>query len=80
MAAMENVERNYVWSVQCHRKLEDGRRSIGKIVNWLDSASSRGFLQKAGRRTFWTSWSRSGKEGKESIVKFVWTNRNLKGN
>ena len=79
MAAIENVEISYAWFVQCHMKLDNGKRSIGRIVSWLDSTSSWGFRQKAWRRTFWISWSRL-ERGKESIAKFFWTNRNLKGN
>ena len=68
---MEKVERSYAWFVQCHEKLQDERRSIGRIAIWLDSASSWGFRQRAWRRTFWISWSRSEKGGKESIAKFL---------
>ena len=33
MAAMEKVKGSYDLSIQCHRKIKDGRRWIGKIVN-----------------------------------------------
>ena len=29
---------------------------------------------------FWSFWSKSEKEGRESIVKLFWKNRNLQGN
>ena len=64
MAAMEKVERSYAWSIQWHKKLQDGRRSIGRIAIWLDSAIPRVFDKEFGEGHFGFLGQDQKKEGK----------------